>query len=1150
MLQGLAAGACAPWVQGAAGMWIPTGAIAAPAQVSAQASALGRVFADPPPSAKPGVYWYWTGGNVTREGITADLEAMHEAGIGRVMLFSIGKSGPETPVQPPADALTPYWWELVRHAAAEAGRLDIEVVMNICDGWGTAAGPWITPELSMQQLVWSDTVVEGGKRASAPLPRPEARLDYYRDVRTIAVPFPEAWAADSANRRARVSTDLPAADPQKLADPATQGASIDTDRPGYIEFSFDKPFTLRSVTVRTPPAAGYAPGVWRAANSLTIEASDDGVTFRPAGALEYPHHGWQTDLLTLTHAVPQTTAKVFRFSYKPGGPYPYEEDFDFGQNTKLVLSSLVLSSTPQVHHLQIKTGLEWGESRRMTAKDLPDSACVQLSDIHDLTDRLRPDGTLDWTAPAGRWRVIRIGCTTTGKKNSAAGAGTGLECDRFNREAAKALFDGWFGEALRRVGPELAGKVLHGVHVDSWEAAGQTWSPRFAEQFQGLRGYDLKPWLAVMTGVPVESADHTERVLLDVRRTINDLTQTEFFGAVADLAHARGCIFTGEVPNPTFPADGLQAFSKIDFPSGEFWLNSPRNDKPTDIKDAVSGARVYGRQVVGAEAFTDNLMNWTEQPFTFKALGDHNWCQGINRFMLHVWVQQPWLDRAPGMTLNGIGTFFSRTQTWWKPGKAWFDYLRRSQALLQQGRAVSDVAYFTGEDIPARAFIPSRLSQPMPKGYAYDSVNRDALLRLARVEDGRLVLEDGSSWRVLVLPDSELMTPEIAVKLRELVAAGLTVVGPRPNRSPSLQGGAAASDAVVRRVAGELWAGPGETRFGKGRVISGRSLASVLAELGVQPDTTLAEPLEWTHRRGEGWDLYFVSNQSKAAVHTEARFRVSGRRPQLWLSDTGEVRDLAEWREEDGATVVPLALDPAGSAFVVFAESSVGADPIVALDGPRADSVELRSSGGRAEAWVAQPGRWSARTRSGRRVEISLRDAPPVLALDRPWSVTFADRLPAPRRLTLAKLASWSEQTDPDVRFYSGTARYETTFALPAALHRRDLRLFLDLGEVADLAEVRLNGRDLGVLWKPPFRMEVTAFVRPGENRLEIAVSNTWRNRMIGDYGKPLGERTTYVVPLLRKGKPWLPGGPGVELSPAGLIGPVRIEAKQAIAIG
>ena len=1145
MLQALAAGACGPMLPIPVRAWAREPAAA----VSGDLSDLTRAFAEPPSDARPGVYWYWTGGNVTREGITADLEAMRDAGIGYVLMFSIGKSGPETPTQPPADALTPYWWELFRHAVSEAGRLGLTMGMNICDGWGTAAGNWITPELSMQQLVWTETVIEGGKRALGPLPQPEQRLGYYREVRALAFPFPATWDADSVNAHARVTTDLPVANPQTLADPRTQGAAVETDRPGYVQFAFDQPFTLRSVTVRTPKANGYAPGIWRAANSLQIEASDDGVHFRPAGSLDFPHQGWQTDLLTLTHAVPQTTARIFRFVYRPGGPYPYEEDYDYGQDTRLVLSSLLLASTPRVHHLQIKSGLEWGISRPMTAEELPDSVCVKPGDIVDLSDRLSADGMLDWTAPPGRWKVLRIGCTTTGKTNSAAGAAQGLECDRFNQEAVRRLFDGWFGEALRRVGPELAGKVLHGVHVDSWEASGQSWSPRFPEQFDALRSYDLKPWLPVMAGTPVASADSSERLLHDVRRTINDLTQREFFAPIQAMAHEKGCIFTAEVPNPTFPADGLQHISHVDMPMGEFWLNSPRNDKPTDIKDAVSGGRVYGRRVVGAEAFTDNLMNWTEQPFTFKALGDHNYCQGVNRFMLHVWVQQPWLDRAPGMTLNGIGTFFSRTQTWWKPGRAWFAYLKRCQALLQQGSAVSDIAYFTGEDIPARALLPRQLSQPLPDGYAYDSVNRDALLNLAQVEDGRLTLETGENWRVLVLPDSPLMTPELAQKLRELVAAGLVLVGPRPERSPGLQGGSEA-DAMVRRIGAELWASPGETRFGKGRVISGHPLAAVLAELGVGPDVVAPRPIEWTHRRGPGWDAWFVSNQSQAPVRADIRFRVAGLKPHLFLADTGEIRPLAEWREEAGSTVVPLDLDPAGSAFVVFAGPSAGADPVAEVSGPAAETVQVRASAGGAQAWLDRPGRWSVRRRSGRRTEVALAAPPPALELDGPWSVVFDERLPAPRRISLGRLASWTEQADRDLKFYSGTARYTLDFTAPAALIAHNLRLILDLGAVADIAELTLNGRDLGVLWKPPFRLDVTGAVRSGGNRLEVAVTNTWRNRLIGDFGKPLGERVTYVVPLLRKGRPWLPGGPGVEPSPAGLLGPVRIEALKVVQIG
>jgi hypothetical protein len=686
---------------------------------------------------------------------------------------------------------------------------------------------------------------------------------------------------------------------------------------------------------------------------------------------------------------------------------------------------------------------------------------------------------------------LRIGYTTTGSQNSAAGGAQGLECDRFSPAAARLQFDSWFGLALQKVGPQAAGKVLHVLHVDSWEAGSQNWSPEFAAGFARLRGYQLLPYIAVLTGVPVTSADVAERVLLDVRRTINDLMQAGFYEPLAQLAHEQGCLFSAEPPSPTFPCDGLQHYAQVDWPMGEFWLRTPRNDKPTDIKDAVCGARLYGKRAAAAEAFTQGLMQWDEHPFTFKALGDSKYCAGINRFMLHVYAHQPWLDRAPGMTLNGIGAFFSRTQTWWRPARAWFDYLRRCQALLQEGQAVAEICYFTGENIPARSLLPRQLSLPLPDGYAYDCINRDALLRLAEVHDGWIVLKSGARYRVLVLPDDVSMTREVALKLRELVRAGARVVGPRPERSPSLTGFPGCDD-VVREVAQELW--------GKGRIASSQSLGALLTELSLPPDFEAkgATPVRWTHRRGAGWDLYFLSNPSDSALDITATFRLTGRQPQLWHPDRGQV-ETPPSHVAAGRTVVPLSLDPAGSVFVVFA----------------------------APARVAQP------------VRSSLEQA--VLGILGPWQVRFADRMQAAAVLTLGQLASWTEQSNEHVKYYSGTALYTVGFEWSRDLMDWSRHASLDLGVVHDLVEVRLNGVDLGVLWKPPFRVAITGVLRPGQNRLELAVTNTWRNRIIGDYGKPDSERKTFVLPRLRKGKEWLPGGPGTELSPAGLLGPVRI---------
>jgi (4-O-methyl)-D-glucuronate---lignin esterase len=1160
----------------------PAPAAAAAARAPAPSrEALAELFARPPASASPGAYWYWLGGQVTRAGITADLTAMRAAGISTPMLYSIGKSGADSLIHPPANALTPHWWELVEHAAAECERLGMRLAMNDCDGWATASGPWITPELSMQRVVWSRRTVAGGQPVAGPLPQPPAKRDYYREIAALALPWPAQWDETSFSRGARITTDLPLAhpDPARISDPDNREQMIDwrrvpVDRPSWIEYAFDRPFTLRSITVRTPSPPGFAPGVYRAANSLVVEASDDGRTFRRIGELEYPRHGWQTDLTTLTHALPQTTARCFRLVHHPLAPQPYEEEYDFGQDLRLRLFSIVLASEPRIHQLPGKSGAQWAISRRTTAADVPDDVCIQLADIFDLSGYLRPDGTLAWTPPPGRWRLLRIGYTTTGAENSAAGGAQGLECDKFSPVAATLQFASWFGQALARVGPRLAGRVLHGFHVDSWEAGAQNWSPVFAAGFQRLRGYDLLPYIAVMTGVPLVSADVSERVLHDVRRTINDLMDTGFFRTLGELAHRHGCLFSAEPPNPTFPADGMEHFRYVDQPMGEFWLHTPRNDKPTDIKDAVCAARLYDKPYAQAESFTEGLITWDEHPYMLKPLGDHNYCQGIGRLFLHVYAQQPWLHREPGITLNGIGTFFSRTQTWWRPGKAWFDYLRRCQALLQQGRAVADVCYFNGENIPARAYLRRQLSVPLPPGYEFDTINRDALLRLASVRDGEIVLSTGPRYRVLVLPDSHLLTPQIALRLRELVHAGATVVGPRPQRSPSLADHPAA-DRTVAEVARELWGDLDgrmrtERRVGAGRVVWGKPLPALLAAAGCPADVAVAADsaapaagahasataIEWTHRRGADWDLYFLSNPSPAARRVEVSFRVAGRVPEIWHADTGRTETLALWREAGGCTHVPLQLDPGGSLFVLFARRAPGAAPFVAVE-PAApgtgavDAVRLLQLDDRVTALVTSPGRWTLRRASGERVPLEVARLPAPLALRGPWRLTFPRR-PAAQpggrgapsvRLRLADLVSWSELADREARYFSGTAVYRLRFDLPAALRSAGCALWLDLGAVHEIAAVQLNGTELGVLWKPPFAVEITAAARAGRNSLTLRVTNTWRNRLIGDFGKSAAERATFVVPMLRKGQPWLPGGPGVGLSPAGLLGPVSVRS-------
>jgi hypothetical protein len=640
-----------------------------------------------------------------------------------------------------------------------------------------------------------------------------------------------------------------------------------------------------------------------------------------------------------------------------------------------------------------------------------------------------------------------------------------------------------------------------------------------------------------MNGVVVGSTERSERFLYDLRRTAADLVGDNFYETTVKLGHDKGAGFSAECMAPIMISDGLQLFKYADLPMGEFWRHSINQDKPNDINDAISGGHIYGKRIIGAEAFTANGIPWTEAPFSLKSLGDYNFAQGINQFVLHVWCHQP-LDKPPGMTLVAIyGTPFGRTQTWHKPGKAWFDYLRRSSSLLQQGLPVADVCYFTGEDLPSRAYLRSDLPVPLPDGYAFDSINRDALLTRASARDGRLVLPDGVSYRLLVLPPSEAMTPELAKKIGELAQAGVPVIGTPPTRSISLTD-YPKSDETVRQIVKSSWS----------KVRTGSSTQAVFDALGLKPDVDFpgvdqkpvyrwesqyfSPPLAWNHRKTADADLYFISNQENQTKDVEAIFRIAGKVPELWDAATGELRDAGVWRQENGRTAVSLRLPPSGSLFVVFRREAGHGDPIAAVTPKNGESTALAPLWiENGQAWAAENGQWKLTRQSGKTRDVSATGVPAPQSVAGPWTVTFPPGQNAPEPIQLAELRSLSEHADVNVKHFSGTAAYEASFVLPppTAGHR----LFLDLGKVVNLAEVTVNGQNLGVLWKPPYLVEVTAVVKPGTNRLRIEVTNTWKNRLIGDASLPPEQRTTVT-----HGKDqWF--APKTALEPSGLLGPV-----------
>lgn len=1117
---------------------------------------LKKLFQSPPESAKPWVFWYWMNAAISKEGITADLEAMKQAGIGGAYLMPIKGATNPPMFTPVVEQLTPEFWAMIKHAFKESDRLGIKIGMNACDGFATAGGPWITPELSMQKVVWTETRLVGGRRFNDTLLTPDSYKGYYKDIAILAFPTPDGEEQTTYAVVPKVSTNKQDGNAQFLATKNNKDNFKSTD-PVWVQYAFDKPFTCRSITIKTDGKNYYS-------QRLSIEVSDDGERFQPVIQLQPPRQGWQDNSSDVTHSIPATTANFFRFKYDKEGSEPGAEDLDAAKwRPSLTLREIKLSSAPRIHQYEGKIGEVWRISAPTTARQVPAALCVPRNKIINITNKFDTNGRLTWDVPPGNWTILRVGHTSTGTTNYIGGKGIGLECDKFNPEAIKLQFDKWFGEAVRQAGPELAKKVLKIFHIDSWEAGSQNWSPVFHEEFKKRRGYDLLDFLPAMAGIPVESAEVSERFLSDVRQTISELVVDKFYKTLNTLAHEKGALFSSECVAPTMTSDGLQHFGSTDIPMGEFWLRSPTHDKPNDMLDAISGAHIYGKPIIQSEAYTEVHMGWHEYPGMLKALGDRNYALGVNRFVFHVFAHNPWTNRKPGMTLGITGLYFQRDQTWWKQAREWMNYIQRCQALLQQGKPVADVAVFIGEEIPRRAVLPDRLVPVLPgifgkevveseqkrlanvglpliqmppsvwstantahaenwmvdplHGYVYDSFNPDALLRLSKVKNGKVEFAQGTGYGLLVFPGTHkmtpagsLMSPRVAARIKDLVNAGATVlINEEPVKSTGLQD-AALNDKklnnIIDTLFGRKWgAKPAElysiTKVGKGRVIKGPFIAGSFDAINIPKDVIVkdssgnnAKSISWTHRTGDGFDIYFISNQDSSLRTVELSLRVAGRVPELWNAVTGRITTAKTWQIQNGRTVLPVRLEPNGSVFIVLQQTT--------------KQVESRAGSNWLESTVAQQ-------------------------INGEWSVLFTPGYGGPTKpVVFNHLTDWSKHEDTTIRYYSGTATYASSFNWDIAVEK-GAHVWIDLGKVANIGEVQVNGINCGVAWTAPYRVDVTKALKPGVNEVKIEVANTWHNRMIGDQRLPEDKRVTNTTAAFR-----LQGRPLLE---AGLLGPVAI---------
>lgn len=1052
-------------------------------------SQIEKGFQTPPDSVKPSVYWYWLSDNISADGVRKDLEAMAKIGIGRAFIGNIGLDPKETPYGN-VKLFTDAWWDVTRQALKTGGEVGVDIGLFNSPGWSQSGGPWIKPNQTMRYLTSSEVRVHGPQRFSQKLPSPHAD---FQDVTLLAFPAPAADGDKLSNYQPTLTTSTSVTNAANLVDGDTATTVLfGKGKTLTIDVGLAKSITARSLTIIP------AQKPFRATCALQVA---NGATYRTVSTFEM-----------------NRSNPALNVGFMPYGPVAISLPATTGTHFRLVmtgmsadggLAEIILSAAPVVDRYvekqlakMFQTPLPlWNEYQWTTpAEPNAKALIVDPSKVITLTKSVAPDGTLTWNVPAGDWVVMRFGMTATGVTNApAAPEGRGPEVDKMSKAAVESHFDAFMGDILNRI-PAADRKALKWVVADSYETGSQNWTDGFATDFRQKYGYDPTPWLPVLTGRIVGTATQSDRFLWDVRRLVADRVAYQYVGGLREVSNRNGLkLWLENYGHWGFPGEFLQYGGQSDEISGEFWNEGELGN--IECRAASSAAHIYGKNKVSAESFTAGGMAYQRYPALLKKRGDWSFTEGINNTLLHVFITQPYADKIPGVNA-GFGTEFNRNNTWFDQSKGFVDYLRRCMFMLQQGKPVNDVAYFIGEDAPKMTGVRN---PELPQGYSYDYMNAEVLMSRASVKDGRLTLPDGMSYRLLVLPQLTTMRPELLRKIRDLVAQGAVVLGPKPSRSPSMQNFPAA-DNEVNKLAAELWGSVDgkvvtSAKFGKGMILSGIDMPAALNRLTVLPDVKLDQngpvgmpTLLYTHRVTAEGDLYFLTNQTNQQVRATPEFRVTGKQPECWDPVTGTLRDLPEFTARTGSTAVPLTLEPFQSCFIVFRRAA--SSPLAGASNFPAQTVQKTVNG--------------------------------------PWTVTFdaAKRGPA-TALTMSTLTDWTLDATDAVRHYSGTATYATTFT--ARKPTNGEQLLLNLGTVNVMARVMLNGIDVGTVWTAPWQVDISRAMRDGENKLDIAVVNTWVNRLIGDSKLPVAERKTWTNVNIYN--------PSSTLQPSGLVGPVTVQS-------
>ena len=1097
-----------------------------------------QAFVNPPNAAQPRVWWHWMNGNITKEGIQKDLEWMKRVGIGGFQNFDASLFTPQI-VDKRLIYMTPEWKDAFKFTTELADKLGLEMAIAGSPGWSESGGPWVPAKDGMKKYVWTETRIKGGQNFSGKLPQPAGVTGafqnipfrdpmglpheanpahtFYEDTVVIAYRVPDT---DLSLRELnpKITSSGGQFEVASLTDGGLAKSSLlpptAVGLNAWIQFEFSTPQTFKALTiVGGEPASQFGEAV----SNRALEASDDGINFRRI--LQIPTTQIPQNTLTFS----PVTAKFFRVNFKTLPPQPNMIAAMMGlpmgdmKPKGTDVAEINLHTAYRVNRLEEKAAFTpSGELAKFITPETTDA--IPTNEVVDLTSKMKADGTLEWNAPAGNWVVLRMGCSLLGIQNHPASPeATGLEVDKLDAQAVKDYFENYLDQYKNATGGLMGKKGVQYVVTDSYEAGGANWTKNLLAEFAKRRGYDMKMWLPVLTGKIVKSTEASEQFLWDFRKTLGDLMVENHYDQLGDLLHKRGMgRYTESHENGrVMIADGMEVKRKADVPMSAIWTPGPINQGDqtghrADILESASVAHIYGQNLVAAESLTALGVGgsaWSYAPENLKPSADLELASGLNRFVIHTSVHQPSDQKIPGLGLGPFGQWFTRHETWGEQAKAWTDYLSRSSYLLQQGKFVADVLYYYGEDNNITALFGKKLPN-VPAGYSFDFVNADALINVLSVKDGKIVTPSGMSYQVLALDENaKNMSLPVLRKIRDMVKAGATITGIKPVRTPSLSD----NQTEFKTIVAEVW---GESNK---NVFTNSLLEKTLAAKNIQADFSyLAELIHmdrgvrdgkpfsiarrktdteilYVHRTLPDREIYWLNNRKDRAETIETSFRVTGKIPEIWHPETGKIEKVS-YQIKDGRTFIPLRLEPNDAVFVVFK----GKATVASYALPKVNEKELTT-------------------------------------ITKPWNVTFQTGRGAPANTTLNSLQSWTENSDAGIKYFSGTANYQTTFNLSTIT--KNAKIEIDLGAVKNLAEVFVNGKNLGVVWKQPFKLDVSSAVKKGVNKLEIKVTNLWVNRLIGDQQPDMKNKITYTtMPFYQANSPLLPSG---------LLGPVKVWEKK-----